>query len=68
MHYRCGKNYIYNVSCARSPFISSCLSPHPGRNPCYCCFRYDDRTKSIYSETYVKHNDRRTSSDFGSSL
>ncbi|XP_014207204.1 octopamine receptor beta-2R-like isoform X1 [Copidosoma floridanum] len=30
--------------------------------------RYDDRTKSIYSETYIKHNDRRTSSDFGSSL
>ncbi|XP_031787134.1 octopamine receptor beta-2R isoform X3 [Nasonia vitripennis] len=51
-----------------SSFISSCLSPHPGRNPCYCCCRYDDRTKSIYSETYVKHNDRRTSSDFGSSL
>ncbi|XP_058800532.1 octopamine receptor beta-2R-like isoform X2 [Phymastichus coffea] len=30
--------------------------------------RYDDRTKSIYSETYIKHNDRRASSDFGSSL
>ncbi|XP_043250842.1 octopamine receptor beta-2R isoform X1 [Colletes latitarsis] len=30
--------------------------------------RYDDRTKSIYSETYVKHIDRRRSSEFGSSL
>ncbi|KAH0949030.1 hypothetical protein HN011_009431 [Eciton burchellii] len=30
--------------------------------------RYDDRTKSIYSETYTKHIDRRRSSEFGSSL
>lgn len=30
--------------------------------------RYDDRTKSIYSETYLKHVDRRRSSEFGSSL
>ncbi|XP_033333272.1 octopamine receptor beta-2R isoform X3 [Megalopta genalis] len=30
--------------------------------------RYDDRTKSIYSETYVKHTDRRRSSEYGSSL
>ncbi|KAG7200718.1 hypothetical protein KM043_001269 [Ampulex compressa] len=30
--------------------------------------RYDDRTKSIYSETYIKHIDRRRSSEFGSSL
>lgn len=30
--------------------------------------RYDDRTKSIYSETYVKHADRRRSSEYGSSL
>ncbi|KAJ8927896.1 hypothetical protein NQ314_019594 [Rhamnusium bicolor] len=29
--------------------------------------RYEDRTRSIYSETYLKHVDRR-SSDFGSSL
>lgn len=31
-------------------------------------FRYDDRTKSIYSETYIKHIDRRRSSEYGSSL
>lgn len=31
-------------------------------------FRYDDRTKSIYSETYIKHIDRRKSSEYGSSL
>ncbi|XP_011300779.1 octopamine receptor beta-2R-like isoform X1 [Fopius arisanus] len=30
--------------------------------------RYDDRTKSMYSETYIKHNDRRGSSEYGSSL
>ncbi|CAL7938695.1 unnamed protein product [Xylocopa violacea] len=30
--------------------------------------RYDDRTKSIYSETYMKHIDRRRSSEYGSSL
>ncbi|KYM93275.1 Octopamine receptor beta-2R [Atta colombica] len=30
--------------------------------------RYDDRTKSIYSETYIKNIDRRRSSEFGSSL
>ncbi|XP_063237804.1 octopamine receptor beta-2R-like [Bacillus rossius redtenbacheri] len=30
--------------------------------------RYDERTKSIYSETYLKHIDRRRSSEFGSSL
>ncbi|KAK9747016.1 7 transmembrane receptor (rhodopsin family) [Popillia japonica] len=30
--------------------------------------RYDDRTRSIYSETYMKHIDRRRSSEFGSSL
>nr|UVC41623.1 octopamine receptor variant 3 [Apis mellifera] len=30
--------------------------------------RYDDRTKSIYSETYIKHIDRRKSSEYGSSL
>lgn len=30
--------------------------------------RYDGRTKSIYSETYLKHIDRRRSSEFGSSL
>uniref|UniRef100_A0A8D9A515 Octopamine receptor beta-2R n=1 Tax=Cacopsylla melanoneura TaxID=428564 RepID=A0A8D9A515_9HEMI len=31
--------------------------------------RYDDRTKSVYSDTYLKHHiDRRTSSEFGSSL
>ncbi|KAH0817002.1 hypothetical protein MTP99_016106 [Tenebrio molitor] len=30
--------------------------------------RYDDRTRSIYSETYLKHIDRRRSSEFGSSL
>ncbi|XP_015523836.1 octopamine receptor beta-2R isoform X1 [Neodiprion virginianus] len=30
--------------------------------------RYDDRTKSIYSETYMRHNDGRRSSEFGSSL
>ncbi|CAH0554633.1 unnamed protein product [Brassicogethes aeneus] len=29
--------------------------------------RYDDRTRSIYSETYLKHSDRRCS-EFGSSL
>lgn len=29
---------------------------------------YDDRTRSIYSETYLKHVDRRRSSEFGSSL
>jgi hypothetical protein len=30
--------------------------------------RYDERTRSIYSETYMKHIDRRRSSEFGSSL
>nr|CAD7258263.1 unnamed protein product [Timema shepardi] len=30
--------------------------------------RYDERTRSIYSETYLKHIDRRRSSEFGSSL
>ncbi|CAH1396884.1 unnamed protein product [Nezara viridula] len=30
--------------------------------------RYDDRTRSIYSETYLKHIDRRRSSEVGSSL
>ncbi|XP_075210905.1 octopamine receptor beta-2R-like [Lycorma delicatula] len=30
--------------------------------------RYDDRTRSIYSETYLKHDHRRRSSEFGSSL
>ena len=30
--------------------------------------RYDERTRSIYSETYIKHIDRRRSSEFGSSL
>nr|QID89710.1 octopamine receptor beta-2R [Nephotettix cincticeps] len=30
--------------------------------------RYDDRTRSVYSETYLKHIDRRRSSELGSSL
>ncbi|XP_043269310.1 octopamine receptor beta-2R [Venturia canescens] len=30
--------------------------------------RFDDRTKSMYSETYITHIDRRRSSEFGSSL
>ncbi|XP_049958891.1 octopamine receptor beta-2R [Schistocerca serialis cubense] len=30
--------------------------------------RYDERTRSIYSETYLRHIDRRRSSEFGSSL
>ncbi|XP_033219965.1 octopamine receptor beta-2R isoform X2 [Belonocnema kinseyi] len=30
--------------------------------------RYDERTKSIYSETYLKNIDRRRSSEYGSSL
>ncbi|KAK9501382.1 hypothetical protein O3M35_012117 [Rhynocoris fuscipes] len=30
--------------------------------------RYDERTRSIYSETYLKHIDRRRSSEVGSSL
>ncbi|XP_034233045.1 octopamine receptor beta-2R [Thrips palmi] len=30
--------------------------------------RFDDRTKSVYSETYLRHIDRRRSSEFGSSL
>lgn len=31
--------------------------------------RYDDRTRSVYSESYLKHTiDRRRSSEFGSSL
>lgn len=30
--------------------------------------RYDDRTRSTYSETYMTHVDRRRSSEFGSSL
>lgn len=30
--------------------------------------RYDDRTRTSYSETYLKHIDRRRSSEFGSSL
>ncbi|XP_026461711.1 octopamine receptor beta-2R-like [Ctenocephalides felis] len=29
---------------------------------------YEDRKKSVYSETYLKHVDRRRSSEFGSSL
>ncbi|RZF46177.1 hypothetical protein LSTR_LSTR017498 [Laodelphax striatellus] len=30
--------------------------------------RYDDRTRSIYSEACLRHGDRRRSSEFGSSL
>ncbi|KAJ8967564.1 hypothetical protein NQ317_008727 [Molorchus minor] len=51
-------------------FCSLCRSPPSDldymdhRRP---SIRYEDRTKSIYSDTYLKHVDRR-SSDFGSSL
>lgn len=48
--------------CKRSP---SHLDLYDVRRP---SIRYDDRTRSIYSETYLKHIDRRRSSEFGSSL
>ncbi|XP_046383714.1 octopamine receptor beta-2R-like [Ischnura elegans] len=33
-----------------------------------CDFNTRDRTRSVYSETYMKHIDRRRSSEYGSSL
>ncbi|KAG8239703.1 hypothetical protein J437_LFUL019026 [Ladona fulva] len=33
-----------------------------------CDFNARDRTRSVYSETYMKHIDRRRSSEYGSSL
>ncbi|XP_015109333.1 octopamine receptor beta-2R [Diachasma alloeum] len=48
--------------CRREPFDLEALDI---RRP---SLRYDDRTKSMYSETYIKHNDRRGSSEYGSSL
>ncbi|VEN37188.1 unnamed protein product, partial [Callosobruchus maculatus] len=50
-------------------FCSLCRRPpsnldYETRRP---SIRYEDRTRSVYSETYLKHVDRRCS-EFGSSL
>ncbi|XP_050531661.1 octopamine receptor beta-2R [Daktulosphaira vitifoliae] len=55
----------------RCTFCNLCRSPPSdlealdARRP---SLRYDDRTRSVYSETYLNHGDRRRSSQFGSSL
>lgn len=54
--------YLFCTLCRRPP---SDLDHYDMRRP---SLRYDDRTRSIYSETYLKHVDRRRSSEFGSSL
>ncbi|GJQ83396.1 hypothetical protein Trydic_g18175 [Trypoxylus dichotomus] len=54
--------YLFCTLCRRPP---SDLDHYDMRRS---SLRYDDRTRSIYSETYLKHIDRRRSSEFGSSL
>lgn len=54
--------YLFCTLCRRTP---SDLDHYDMRRS---SLRYDDRTRSIYSETYLKHIDRRRSSEFGSSL
>lgn len=59
------KNTLQCAFCnlCRSP--PSDLEALDARRP---SLRYDDRTRSVYSETYLNHCDRRRSSQFGSSL
>lgn len=60
------KNTLQCVFCSLCRRPPSDLDTFDVRRP---SLRYDDRTKSIYSDTYLKHNiDRRRSSEFGSSL
>ncbi|CAD6227287.1 GSCOCG00006075001-RA-CDS [Cotesia congregata] len=53
---------VFCSLCRREPFDLETLDL---RRP---SLRYDDRTKNTYTETYSKHNDRRRSSELGSSL
>ncbi|KAG8035928.1 hypothetical protein G9C98_003054, partial [Cotesia typhae] len=53
---------VFCSLCKREPFDLETLDL---RRP---SLRYDDRTKNTYTETYTKHNDRRRSSELGSSL
>lgn len=48
-------------------FCNTCSRP-PSDLDRFDVRKYDDRKKSVYSETYLKHVDRRRSSEFGSSL
>lgn len=48
-------------------FCNTCSRP-PSDLDRYDVRKYDERKKSVYSETYLKHVDRRRSSEFGSSL
>ncbi|EFA10769.1 octopamine receptor beta-2R isoform X1 [Tribolium castaneum] len=59
------KNTLQCVFCSLCRRPPSDLDKFDIRRP---SIRYDDRTRSIYSETYLKHIDRRRSSEFGSSL
>lgn len=59
------KNTLQCAFCSLCKREPSDLDTFDVRRP---SLRYDDRTKSIYSETYLKHIDRRRSSEFGSSL
>lgn len=59
------KNTLQCVFCSLCRRRPSVLDAYDVRRP---SLRYDDRTRSIYSETYLKHIDRRRSSEFGSSL
>lgn len=58
------KNTLHCAFCSLCHSPPSNLDFTDNRRP---SIRYEDRTKSIYSETYLKHVDRRCS-DFGSSL
>lgn len=59
------KNTLQCAFCSLCRRPPSDLDAYDVRRP---SIRYDDRTRSIYSETYLKHIDRRRSSEFGSSL
>lgn len=59
------KNTLQCAFCSLCRRPPSDLDTFDVRRP---SIRYDDRTKSIYSETYLKHVDHRRSSEFGSSL
>lgn len=59
------KNTLQCAFCSLCRRPPSDLDTYDVRRP---SLRYDDRTRSIYSETYLKHIDRRRSSEFGSSL
>ncbi|XP_065155743.1 octopamine receptor beta-2R [Atheta coriaria] len=59
------KNTLQCAFCSLCRRPPSDLDSYDVRRP---SIRYDDRTRSIYSETYMKHVDRRRSSEYGSSL